>query len=287
MSGLSRRQFAGIAGAFAAARTPLRAQKGKLTAGEILDRVKKNLGVPWNQSSYRDTFKAGGPDTVVTGISSTFMASLSVLQRSAQAGLNLIVTHEPTYWSDRDSVDALQNDPLYQLKRDFAKAHNLAVLRLHDHWHARVPDGIFTGWNKRLGWEQYTTGEGLRRWTLPPTTLGELAKYVAKVLETRSVRVMGDPNLKVVTVGRGSHDLSGNMATLSAVDCALVSEAREYDSYEYVRDTIASGARKGAIFISHEAGEEAGMDEFAQWIKPFVPELPVQFVPTRDDFWTV
>jgi putative NIF3 family GTP cyclohydrolase 1 type 2 len=271
----------------AAVGTPLHAQKSTLTAGEILARIKSSLGVPWNPSSYRDTFKAGGPDTVVTGISSTFMASLSVMQRSAKAGLNLIVTHEPTYWSDRDSIDVLQNDPLYKLKRDYAREHNLAVLRLHDHWHARVPDGIFTGWVKRLGWVQYQTGEGLKRWTLPPTTLGELAKYVAKVLETRSVRVIGDPNLRVATVGRGSHALSGNMDVLPEVDCLLVSEAREYDSYEYVRDTIAAGAKKGAIFISHEAGEEAGMDEFAQWIKPIVPELPVQFVPTRDDFWTV
>lgn len=271
----------------AAVGTPLRAQRSTLTAGEILARIKSSLGVPWNPSSYRDTFKAGGPDTAVTGISSTFMASLSVLQRSAKAGLNLIVTHEPTYWSDRDSIDVLQSDPLYKLKRDYAREHNLAVLRLHDHWHARVPDGIFTGWVKRLGWVQYQTGEGLKHWTLPPTTLGELAKYVARVLETRSVRVIGDPNLRVVTVGRGSHALSGNMDVLPEVDCLLVSEAREYDSYEYVRDTIAAGAKKGAIFISHEAGEEAGMDEFAQWIKPIVPELPVQFVPTRDDFWTV
>jgi putative NIF3 family GTP cyclohydrolase 1 type 2 len=285
MTGLSRRNFARIAATVAAAGTAVTAQKSKLTAGEVFERIKKNLGVPWNQSSYRDTFKAGGPDTVVTGISSTFMSSLSVLQRSAKAGLNLIVTHEPTYWSDRDSIDLLQNDPLYKLKRDYAREHNLAVLRLHDHWHARVPDGILTGWNKRLGWVQY--GEGLKRWTLPPTTLGELAKYVAKVLETRSVRAIGDPNLPVATVGRGAHTLSGNMDVLPQVDCLLVSEAREYDSYEYVRDTIAAGAKKGAIFISHEAGEEAGMDEFARWIKPIVTEVPVQFVPTRDDFWTV
>ena len=39
--------------------------------------------------------------------------------------------------------------------------------------------------------------------------------------------------------------------------------------------------------VEGEAGEEARMDEFARWIKPIVPEVPVQFVPTRDDFWTV
>jgi putative NIF3 family GTP cyclohydrolase 1 type 2 len=287
MANISRRQFALVTGAGLAAGNLAGAQKGKLTAGEIVERVKKNLGVPWNESSYRDTFKTGGPDTVVTGISSTFMSTLSVLQRSVEAGANMIITHEPTFWSDPDTIDVLQNDSLYKFKRDYAKEHNLAVWRIHDHWHARVPDGIATGWNQRMGWVGYQVDGSLKRWDIPPTTLSVLAKYVARTLESRSVRVMGDPNLRVVKVGRGAHTLSGNMDVLPEVDCLLVSEGREYDSYEYVRDTIASGAKKGAIFIAHEAGEEAGMDEFAKWVKPLVPELSVKFIPTHDDFWTV
>jgi putative NIF3 family GTP cyclohydrolase 1 type 2 len=286
MTDLTRRQFALLAGAGVAAGNFARAQ-AKLTAGEVVDRVKKNLGIPWDNSSYRDTFKIGGPETPVTGIVSTFMSTLSVLQRSVAAGATMVITHEPTFWSDRDTVAVLQGDPLYKFKLDYANAHGLAVWRIHDHWHARVPDGIQTGWNKRMGWVQYQVNGSLTRWNLPPTTLGELAKYVAKTLESRSVRVMGDPNLRVVSVGRGSHTLDGNMAVLPGVDCLLVSEAREYESYEYVRDAILSGEKKGAIFISHEAGEEAGMDEFAAWIKPLVAEVPVQFIPTRDVFWNV
>ena len=34
-----------------------------MTAGEVVDRIKKNLGVPWRDTTYRDTFKFGGPDT--------------------------------------------------------------------------------------------------------------------------------------------------------------------------------------------------------------------------------
>ena len=53
-----------------------------MTAGEVLERIKKNLGVPWNDRTYRDTFKIGGPETEVTGIASTFMCSLDLLQRA-------------------------------------------------------------------------------------------------------------------------------------------------------------------------------------------------------------
>ena len=70
-----------MAGASLAAGKLARAQQGRLTAGEVVDRIKKNIGVPWNDSTYRDTFKIGGPDSPVAGICSSFEANLSVLQR--------------------------------------------------------------------------------------------------------------------------------------------------------------------------------------------------------------
>jgi putative NIF3 family GTP cyclohydrolase 1 type 2 len=285
---LSRRGFLVLAGAGAMATAFVRAQARPVTAGEVVARIKKNLGVPWNDATIRDTFKIGGPETRVTGITSTFMSTLAVLQESVQAGNTLIITHEPTFWSDADKVDVLQTDPLYKIKLDYANANRLAVFRLHDHWHAHVPDGIALGWNKAMGWTRYQdVGTNQKLWNLPPTTLGDLAKDVARTLNTRSVRVIGDPDLRVAKVGRGAHTLSGNMAVMPDVDCLLISEGREYDSFEYVRDVVLSGAKKGAIIVSHEAGEDAGMDEFAKWVTPFVPEVPVKFIATRDAFWTV
>jgi putative NIF3 family GTP cyclohydrolase 1 type 2 len=163
----------------------------------------------------------------------------------------------------------------------------MVVWRIHDHWHARKPDGIASGWNKGMGWDQYQINGSLRDFKIPETTLDELAKEVARKLETRSVRVIGDPLIRVSLVSRGGHGLAQNMEALPKVDCILVSETREYDSFEYARDTVLSGAKKGAIFISHESGEDLGMEEFARWLKPLVPEVAIQFVPTTDEFWTV
>jgi hypothetical protein len=28
------------------------------------------------------------------------------------------------------------------------------------------------------------------------------------------------------------------------------------------------------------------MEEFANWLRPFVPEVKVQFIPAQDQFWT-
>jgi putative NIF3 family GTP cyclohydrolase 1 type 2 len=300
MNKLSRRQFALMAGAGVAAGNLARAQHGKLTAGEVVDRIKKNIGVSWpaNDPTFRDTYKIGGPDAVVTGIATSFGGNLRVLQLAQKAGLNMVIVHEPTFYADADvrtpgtqggsECDAAcQADSLYKFKLDWANRNNIVVWRIHDHWHAHNPDGIAVGFSKALGWEKYQVVGDLRHWNIPATTLGELAKYVAKTLETRSVRVIGDPNLRVVKVWKGGHGLAQNMEALPVADCIIVSEAREYDSFEYARDTVLSGAPKGAIFISHESGEDAGMDEFARWLKPFVPEVPVRLISTTDEFWTV
>jgi putative NIF3 family GTP cyclohydrolase 1 type 2 len=278
-----------MAGAAVAATQLAQAQKGKLTAGEIVDRIKKNLGIPWpdNDKTFRDTFKIGGPDSPVNGIATSFGTNFRVMDLANKAGLNMIITHEPTFYSDADVVDWVKDDPMYTYKIDWATRNNMVVWRIHDHWHAHKPDGIRVGWDNAMGWNRYKVEGNNSLYELPPTTLGELAKYVAKTLNTRSVRVVGNPNLPVTKVGRGGHLLGQNMASLQAADCIIVSETREYDSFEYVRDTVLSGAKKGAIFIAHQSGEDEGMRYFAEWSKPFLPEIPVKFIPTTDEFWTV
>lgn len=289
MTKLTRREFTLMTGAgllagagLAASRLAL-AQQGKLTAGEVVERIKKNIGVPWNDSTYRDTYKIGGPDSPVMGICSSFESNLSVLEKALKAGLNMFITHEPTFWTDGDVIERVQGDPLYKFKLDWAKRNNMVVWRLHDHIHSRKPDGISMGWNEALGWTPYQVNGNLHLWDLPPTTLGELAKLLAKTLDTHSIRVIGNPNLRVVRVTKG-RDLS---LMAEPVDCIIASDSREYDTYEYVRDAVFAGTKKGAIYISHEASEDVGMDWFAKWLKPLVPEVPVRYIPTTDDFWTV
>ena len=45
-----------------------------------------------------DTFKAGNPDSPVSGIAVIKMATLDVLQRAAAVGDSLTITHEPTFF---------------------------------------------------------------------------------------------------------------------------------------------------------------------------------------------
>src|SRR5215207_3234239 len=104
MTPLSRRDFVALAAAGAAV-TPFTLTDGvasaALTAQEIVDRVKKSIGVDWSSDEV-DTFKAGDPSTVVTGVVTTSMATLDVLQKAVQAGANLVITAAPTFYTRAD-----------------------------------------------------------------------------------------------------------------------------------------------------------------------------------------
>src|SRR5262245_11756430 len=105
MTGISRRDFVSVTAAGAAAAPflldgALRAAPA-VTAQEIVDRVKKNIGVDWSSDDV-DSFKAGDPSTVVTGVVTSSMATLDVLQKAVQAGANLVMTAAPTFYSRAD-----------------------------------------------------------------------------------------------------------------------------------------------------------------------------------------
>src|SRR5215217_3840964 len=106
MTDISRREFVALAGAGAVV-TPITLggawvrPPASVTAQEIVDRVKKNIGVDWSSDEV-DTFKAGDPSTVVTGVVTTSMATLEVLQKAVQAGANLVITAAPTFYTRAD-----------------------------------------------------------------------------------------------------------------------------------------------------------------------------------------
>ena len=70
----------------------------KVTAREVVDAIKSHVGVEWKEKTV-DTFKTGDPDTVVTGVAVTMMATLDVLQRAVAAGDNMVITHEPIFFN--------------------------------------------------------------------------------------------------------------------------------------------------------------------------------------------
>jgi putative NIF3 family GTP cyclohydrolase 1 type 2 len=285
----SRRHLMLAAGAGLAAARPSFAQEGALTARQIVERIQKNAGIPWREQTV-DNFKDGSnPDAPVTGVATTMVATFELLHRAAAAKRNLIIVHEPTYYSNLDDPKDIVNDPMFRLKRDFVASNNLSVFRFHDHWHGRKPDGIIEGMAIGLGWKKYQNPDNARLFQLPETTLNALAVQIRDQLKVRAVRVVGDPQTRVshAAFNPGSTGLPLVMRYFSGpdVDVLVCGEPTEWSTVEYARDSIAAGKKKGMIILGHDMSEERGMEECARWLKGFVTEVPVEYMPAGEAFW--
>jgi putative NIF3 family GTP cyclohydrolase 1 type 2 len=269
---------------------PVLGQNKPLTARQVIERIQKNVGIPW-QTQTVDTFKAGDPDTPVTGIATTMMATFDVLQRAAASGKNLIITHEPTFYNHQDETGEFkkEDDAVWAAKEDFISKHGLVVWRFHDYWHRRKPDGIRTGMIHALGWEKYTSPDKDNLYVIPETTVGDLASDLKRRLSIRTVRVVGNPNLKIskVALNPGYPGFPAERHTLQRddVEALVMGEGLEWETIEYGADAVAEGKRKALIILGHIPSEQAGMEECARWLKTFITEVPVEFVPTAEPFW--
>jgi putative NIF3 family GTP cyclohydrolase 1 type 2 len=261
------------------------------TARDVVAAIQQHVGVPWAAETV-DTFKAGDPQTPVTGIAVTMMATMDVLQRAAAKGLNLVITHEPTFYAHLDTPPGMpESDSVWRAKRAFVEQHGLVVWRFHDHWHRRVPDGIDAGVARALGWDAYRQAGKGSLFVVPETTLRKLAAEVAQKLDSPVVRVVGDPAMKVrnVAFSLGAAGSEREMRALASdeVEVLLVGETREWETVAYAADAATLGKRKALIVIGHIPSEQPGMDECARWLKGFVKGVRVEFVPAGQPFWPV
>lgn len=260
-----------------------------MKAGEIIDRIKAQIGVPWRDNTFRDTYKFGGPDTEVTGIATTAFLSTSVIEQAAAQGLNMIIPHEDTFWNDRDDQDLVRGDPVYAEKVELLRRHDMVVFRIHDHMHAQQPDFTYVGSAREIGLDPaYETEPGSHRFVIPETTLGELAAGIQRRIGARAIRVVGDPNARVRTIQLGVGYATPSVGT-AGVDVVISGEQQEtdgfFDSPAYVLDAAVVGVPKGWIMLGHTVSEEAGMLEMAEWIASFIPEIPVRLVRAGEPFW--
>jgi putative NIF3 family GTP cyclohydrolase 1 type 2 len=298
MADLSRRQFAALVAVAPFAHTRYVLGAATITAGDVLDRIKKNIGVAWKPDSV-DTVKAGELSTVARGIATTSMATMAVLQQAVNAGANLVISAQPTFYGRADlptpptgrgraNQTATPPDPVFSGKNAFITRNKLVVFRLSDHWRLRQPDPLAQGLAAALGWAKYQSAADPLRCDIPTLTLDALASHVKSALRSRGgIRVVGDPRTSVQRVGllAGTTPIQAALKMLPQVDVIVAGEVREWESVEYVRDKVFAGEKKGLILIGRTVSEEPGMEVCAGWLKTFVPEVPIRHISAGDVYW--
>ncbi len=257
------------------------------TIQSVIDTILQSIpGAPLADTV--DTFKSGDPAQPVTGIVTTFLASYAVIQRAAELGANLIITHEPTFYNHLDETDWIKDDPVYQAKRALLDAHGIVVWRFHDHWHMHQPDGIMSGVVRAMGWEAYLPDATMPLFTLPETTVGALAAELKAKLGVAMLRVVGDLAMPCRRVGLmvGAAGGTWQIGFLGgqSMDVLVTGEIHEWETCEYVRDAIAQGRKLALIVVGHANSEEPGMAYLVEWLRERVPGVPVTHVPVGDPF---
>jgi putative NIF3 family GTP cyclohydrolase 1 type 2 len=269
--------------------TPRKVAAQTITAAEVIQRIQKHypVGPPPNTV---DTIKGGDPSTPVIGIAVTFLDSMDVLREANKRGLNLVITHEPTFYNHLDDTKFFADDPVYREKLAFIQEHKMVVFRFHDQMHSISPDPAGMGLVDALGWQKYMNGGDPFHLTIPRITLLDLSRELAKKLNAQSVRVVGDPGLAITRVATlpGAAGSQRQILELRKddVEVLLVGEVPEWETISYVRDASEQGRHKALVLLGHEVSEEAGMTSAVNDLRALFPKLPIVHLPAGQPMWT-
>lgn len=288
---MNRREFLSASAFLASglALPPAYGSASVLTVGAVIERVKQHVGVPWRAATV-DNLLAGTMETPVLGIATTMMATFDVCKRAKALGRNFIITHETPFYLHQDKVDDILDNPVLKAKQSFLAENQMAILHFHDHLHAMQPDGVAKGMIAQLGWEGHVaSASDLKDLRFDGIPLATLAREMASRLKARTMRVVGDPDMPVhrAVTSWGYCGREGGIKLLSEQDVELLicGETREWELVEYVQDAITAGQKKALIVVGHVLSEQGGMMFAAEWLKSFIPEVPITFVPATEPWW--
>ena len=129
---------------------------------------------------------------------------------------------------------------------------------------------------------------------MPRVTLRALAQTAADRVKAYSPCIVGDPAASVtrLAVLAGETDPTPALARLLAdpkIDGIIAGAGGTVDEVDgaiaYFRDLIASGRKIAMLAIGYGPSQEPGVAEFAQWVKPVFPNVPVEWWQTPDPSW--
>ena len=266
-----------------------------MKVNEVIDAILTDCCGDFRLEKTCDLIISGSAETEVTGIVTTFMATVDVIRSAIEAGANMIITHEPTYFTGIDETDWLVNDPVYISKKKLIDDNNITIWRFHDHMHMAKTDRIYDGLLKEIGWERFLIKDHPfpHCYEIEETTLAELAVFFKEKFSMDVVQIVGklDMNCKRIgilvgggSLGLGTEQRPMELMNEKKLDIMVCGDITEWTLSAYVNDAQMMGFNKGMIVVGHERTEEWGMKHMADWLKPLVNGIPVTFVDAGEPF---
>ena len=262
--------------------------QNELTVNNVIDKIKAEVGIAW-MAETRDRVIIGDPNTKITGIATTFMSTLAVLQKAKAMGCNFIISHEPTFFGHTDDLTIHEKDPIQIAKIKYITENGLVIFRFHDHQHRmKAGDQIYKGVIEKMGLKN-AVFDGKNILTIPETSLKNIVRKLEKNMNAKTVRVVGKPNEKITKIGlalgaagTGTHF---NVMKNTEAQLLIVGESNEWETVPYVQDAITLGQKRALIVLGHADSEEAGMLTNRDWLRGFYPNLKIEFIEAKNPYW--
>jgi len=245
---------------------------------EILRRL-EGLSAPHHTApdSVRDVdgFKFGNSARDVKKVGVCFICTPEVLRAAAKAGVELLITHEPTFYGNMDDGPFF---PWVEEKRRLLEAADITLYRYHDLSHFAGRDLIHEGFADAMGWLPYFDGKN--RVVLPtPKTPKEIALQMEQACNLKHLRITGQKDFPIrnISLHLGAPAFDHATAFLNGQDeLAVFGEICEWFSLEPARDAGQLGIAKTFFVLGHVGSERPGMNYVARLLQQACPEISVQ-----------
>lgn len=214
-----------------------------------------------------DCFKFGDRERTVRKVATCLTATPNVLRRAKELGADLIISHEPTYYTH---VDEIHPSPLVDLKVAAVKEANIPLCRYHDHMHFAADDMIALGFLDTMGWKGEFDGD--RVFTLDKTMSPlEIVRDIEAKTGVAHCRIIGARGGEVKKIGlflghRGGECWNAFKNGESDLQLAIGGEWCEWADGEPIRDAAQFGLQLTAVIMGHAGSERDGMKYLAKEI---------------------
>ena len=261
------------------------------TTNDIREYLLRNS--PWvDLAKTVDTVKCGDPERPVKKAGVAWYSSIGDIRAAIQAGCDLLVVHEPTFWEHAAPEQTWRNRGPGIAKSKVLAESGLVILRAHDSWDNWPEIGIRDSWAKYLGLSKRLREGTKLRWNavyeIPETTLQSFAQHVADrilPLGEDSVQVIGDPQMKVrhPAVGVGCAVPDQEMVEFGADVLVMCYDGA---SYWQKRERLAEMG-VGIVTVEHGSSEMPGLMSLRDHLAQQFPAVEFLWIAEHPRTWTV
>lgn len=268
------------------------------TAGELAAYLRDLCGTAVNENETVDKIIIGDPDTEIKKVGTCWMAYFDVLKQAYDAGVNVVVCHEPTFYAHHDlegesrdreyaghfrrrgytkGVEAYE--AMIEEKKQWILEHGMVIIRCHDALDAAQGFGIPFALGRALGFDEgdlLRSEKYLNVYRMEETTALQAAKDLAKRLKAcgqDGVQFYGDPDRIVSSVAVGTGCFCDPIEVMELGADLYI--AIDDSVHTWIQTAFSTDSGLPLIVIHHGASEEPGVQMLCEHLQTVLTQ-PVE-----------